>query len=132
MKKFLVLSMFIAAFITYCNAQDVKVNINNQDATVQDDCVYRINGICSSEDIGGVNVDVDGGNGNCLRFKNYNGFTVTVLYECVYYNPVTNSSYWKDTICGVIVLEAKGEKSVNLTGDSRYWSVKGIIVRKLS
>ena len=54
-------SFMLALLLGLCSLgynQDVKVNINNQDVTTKDDCPYRINGICVTEDIGGVNVDI--------------------------------------------------------------------------
>ena len=126
-------------YIGYC--QDVKVNINNQEQTGNADCPYRINGICSTEDIGGVDVQfyfnkVDDwcdqwnirGNTYAL-FTNYNTFPVTVLFE------ITYGSGENDIRKGNIVLGIEGSKQIDLysrTYDyTRLCNVKGIIVRKL-
>ena len=99
MKKVLmVAAMLFAGLFTYCYAQDVRVNINNQDYSSQD-CEYKINGICSSEDIGGVDlqeyIKYDLSNGyyyKCIyaSFTNYNEFTVTVLFKDGYYGGVSS------------------------------------------
>lgn len=89
---FLIAAMFFAGLFTYCYGQDVKVNINNQDYSSNGDCDFKIQGICSSEDIGGV--DVQGlakyiydnvyeyyTKTLFLVFTNYNSFPVTVLFQ---------------------------------------------------
>ena len=92
-KVFMVTMMLFVGMFTYCYGQDVRVNINNQDAT-NNDCGYKINGICASEDIGGVEIQ------GLVKYEkrtiyektkycsmqyalltNYNDFTVTVLVE---------------------------------------------------
>lgn len=136
MKKLLCIAAFAGMIsIGYC--QDVKVNINNQEATAKEDCPYRINGICSTEDIGGVDVQFLFGKEekctwgcNYAIFTNYNTFPVTVLYEIEWR---IGSSVKSKT--GSIVLGVDGSKRIELEdyGDdlSPRSSVKGIIVRKL-
>ncbi len=118
--------------------QDVKVNINNLEQIGNDDCPYRINGICSTEDIGGVDVQFscdcnNYGEGHTYAiFTNYNTFPVTVLYELVVYGTKETG-----TIVGTsIVLGVDGNKRIKLTDQegpdvSSYIGLKGIIVRKL-
>lgn len=133
MKKLLVLFALVGiSFLGY--SQDVKVNINNQDASIKDDCPYRINGICSTEDIGGVDVIIDKYSSGrpTATFTNYNPFPVTVLYECDYNRP--GSDYSRDHKTGTIVIGVEGQKEVyfDSRGYKENWSVIGIIVRKLA
>lgn len=82
------MAALLAGMCSFGYAQDVKVNINNNEATIKEDCAYRINGICSSEDIGGVDVEMSNswkdaiGNerGLVLKLTNYNSFPVTVVW----------------------------------------------------
>lgn len=132
MKKLFLLFAFVGISVLGYS-QDVKVNINNQDATATENCSYRINGICSTEDIGGVDVIIDDFD---AVFTNYNSYPVTVLYECVYSDDSyrCSNSYVSDKKTGSIVLGIEGQKRVSLgsNGCSKFWSLKGIIVRKLA
>ena len=138
MKKALLLIAFAGLF-TYGHCQDVNVSINNQDATTnsKQECAYRINGICSTEDIGGVDVEIIGeGYDVYAIFKNYNGCTVTVLYEI---SSTENFSYGRGTgdgTTGSIVLQAQGERRIKLhnNGYSTYaqgYGIRGLIVRRM-
>lgn len=109
-------------------SQDVKVNINNQDATVKDDCPYRINGICATEDIGGVEAEFTGaGSGPWLQLTNYNNFPVNVLWKIDY---TGNSNCEGKT--GNTVLGVEGQKKIRLSCHHEDWSLSGLIVRKLA
>ena len=122
-------------------SQDVKVNINNQDATTKDDCPYRINGICATEDIGGVNVDFVVGTDETGKYErhymvltNYNSFPVNVLWQIEYTgNNNYCDSYYNPVKTGNVVVGATGEKKIPL---DRYcslrWTLKGLIARKLA
>ena len=136
MKKLLCIAAFAGLFgFGYC--QDVKVNINNQEATTKEDCPYRINGICSTEDIGGVDVQFsfkvtdEYGHGDTKAvFTNYNNFPVTVLYQ-IHYRLVKDNA--QDHI-GSIVLGVESSKEIVITNGrdcSMEYIVTGIIVRKL-
>lgn len=106
-------------------SQDVKVNINNQDATTKDDCPYHINGICVTEDIGGVNVDFITENITAyMVLTNYNSFPVNVLWQ------IEHTSGGIKT--GNVVIGATGEKKIPLNGSSSSWNLNGLIVRKLA
>lgn len=120
-------------------SQDVKVNINNQDATIKDDCPYRINGICATEDIGGVNVDfIQEGDRWPYSFyivlTNYNGFPVNVLWQIEYTGDSQACDYYNNNIkTGNVVIGATGEKKISLDSDCYLkWTLKGLIVRKLA
>lgn len=124
---------FMAALLlglcSFGYSQDVKVNINNQDATTKDDCPYRINGICITEDIGGVDASFKDGCTSCNSFHsvlvlhNYNSFPVNVTYSIEYEGGIKN---------GVAVLGVEGEKKIDLPVGPRpeTFSLNGIIVRK--
>lgn len=126
-RLFVLMALASISFLGY--SQDVKVNINNQDGMAKDDCPYRINGICATEDIGGVDIEMDR-NGE-LKFTNYNTFPVTVLWNIEY--SACNGARCKDEEkTGNLVLGAEGQKIVSLCLCSYTWSVKGLIVRKLA
>lgn len=110
-------------------SQDVKVNINNQDATVKDDCPYRINGICATEDIGGVEAEFTYEDGSLLQLTNYNNFPVNVLWKIDYTggNPDCEEGRTGNTVLGV-----EGQKKILLPCSYQYWSLSGLIVRKLA
>ncbi|MBR7023987.1 MAG: hypothetical protein IKI09_11065 [Bacteroidales bacterium] len=145
-KSLLVAIMLFAGMFTYCYGQDVNVNINNQGNSTNANGEFRINGISSSEDIGGVEIkgkikyDKDSSADydryiKCLYavLTNYNPFTVTVLFQDDYTN---NSAY-------SVILRANETKEVfTMSLDrNRYlepkpsqntsYSIKGMIVRKL-
>lgn len=134
-KNFLIAAMLFVGMVTFCYGQDVRVNINNQDYSSNGDCDFKINGICSSEDIGGVDVEFrekpnDNGDTDVfVVFTNYNNFPVTVLSVFEY---MGLWSYEERTLnC---VLQANKSKEIKL---NKYYrgsggSVKGMIVRKLA
>jgi len=87
-------ALFVCGFL-YGQNVDVQVNTTGA-STTKDDCAYRINGICTTEDLGGVEVsrgraqstasymdwdqwrDV---NSFSIKFTNYNDFNVSVIFE---------------------------------------------------
>jgi hypothetical protein len=102
----------IFATLSFCclmHGQNVVVIGGNSPET-KDDCIYRINGICISEDIGGVEVSsrkIGGGNDRMrLVFKNYNDFAVSVVYE-LQNGPLRLKS------TGTIILESGEEKETD-------------------
>ncbi|MCQ2336285.1 MAG: hypothetical protein MJ010_03785 [Paludibacteraceae bacterium] len=129
MKKIILLCAILGiTFFGY--SQDVKVNINNEDATVKDECPYRINGICSTDDIGGVDVIFINGCPDCyvshptISLKNYNSFPVTVLWSVVRDGKVKT---------GVTILGVDANKEIPLGGGfPEEYSLNGLIVRKLA
>jgi len=84
MKKiFLVLFAIIGCTVTV-NAQQTVVLQNQQSSTEQtiNPNIFYINGIPSTQDIGGVEaLPAESNYKNCLLLKNYNSFRVTVLYQ---------------------------------------------------
>lgn len=166
-KLFMLFAVFGCSILGY--SQDVRVNNINVNISDQNgntnyqECPYRINGICITEDVGGVDANIIYAD-NCtwVVFTNYNTFPVTILYEIGsnYKNewPLsmgTDGNYYgylveyetKDGKCGSIVCGIEGSKKVKLHqtycnhpyepasgyhDDSQYYSIKGIIARKLS
>lgn len=113
MKTLFVLLFALTGFIANANAQTVVVQ-NNKTASeqVQDPNIFYINGIPSTQDIGGVeNEAVDlffrDGSGYHVYFTNYNSSTVTVLYQITFGDKEL-------TRIGSVVLKAKEKKDVLL------------------
>lgn len=160
MKKIFCIAAFAGIFtLAYC--QDVKVNINNHEATTKGkvECPYRINGICCSEDIGGINVDiVFADECSWAVFTNHNPFEVTTLYEIghtgghglwhSYHHDdcIIDADYEKpDGATGSIVLAVGESKKIKLDaakshlGDKVFISdnsdayfIRGLITRKIT
>ena len=87
MKKLVL--VLVAMFPLLCFSQNIIVangnNSNTSNNQDQEECPYRINGICSTEDIGGVEFEfIFENNYNYLRLINYNNTTVSVLFELDY------------------------------------------------
>ena len=138
MKK-LIFTITCVVFAMTCLGQNIiQVSGNQGNSQKQDDCPFRINGICSTEDIGGVMVEFkygESGNGYSsegvyLHAENYNSFPVTVLLQISYedrYNAL-------DPQVVTCVLPPSGYKATRLRfADSTSGCIlDGIIVRKLS
>ncbi|MDO5316161.1 MAG: hypothetical protein Q4F82_08645 [bacterium] len=135
MKKILmVAAMLFAGMLTYCYGQDVKVNINNQDYSTNNG-EFKINGISSSEDIGGVDVEfkrIGNENEYSIVFTNYNSFTVSTLCIVEYRESNYGGSHMEEKTYN-IVLRANGTKTIGLGRNAcDDGSVNGMIVRKLA
>lgn len=134
--------------LSFCgNAQNIIQITNNgtgNNGNQQKECEYRINGICSTEDIGGVDVSIIYEN-NCTWavFTNYNSFPVTVLYEVGESYGFTGGFYHTaDGTTGSIVLQVEGSRKIKLDcafndfrgyfSRAEYYSIKGMIVRKMA
>lgn len=145
------------------HSQNVNVLINNQEtSTSNETCPYSINGICISEDVGGVDASIIYAD-DCtwVVFTNYNTFPVTILYEIGsnYENTWPFGPYGdgyhgnivkyeiKDGTCGSVFCGIEGSKKIKLNqtycdhpyapvsgyrDESQHYSIKGMIVRKLS
>lgn len=135
MKKILMVAvMLFAGLFTYCYGQDVKVNINNQDYSTNNG-EFKINGISSSEDIGGVDVQFVKAESHQydhieVIFENYNTFPVTVLCKTSYkFDPRSTEKHEKTYS---IVLGTRGKKVADVGwGSISTCSVEGMIVRKV-
>ena len=131
MKKLLL--VLVAMFPILCFSQNIIQvtgnSSNNSNEQSQEECPFRINGICSTEDIGGVDVSFvqDDHYDVYISLKNYNNSNVTVLIQ--YYI----DDYGKTCTENLVVL-ANGRKK-HKCGTQTYLSryiLKGIIVRKIS
>lgn len=105
-KKMLVLLLTIGAFAT-ANAQQTVILQNQQISSnpIQSEAYY-INGIPSSQDIGGVEVSRSNWNSTAskIRFENYNNFPVSVIFE------VTTGGNENIKQTGTIVLQGNEKK----------------------
>lgn len=125
-------------------AQNVVVQTtNNPSQSSKEDCAFRINGICSTEDIGGVDArwyryvsdisgykDMEGYissfSNSYFLLENYHDFTVNVLLL------VSNDDDCPDETFNVVI--KPGAKKLVHTpscGDTYFYVLKGIITRKL-
>lgn len=147
MKKVFSFFIVVGLFFVCCNAQNIIQITNNGNSSSngqKQDCPYRINGICVSEDIGGVDARIVY-HDNCtwVVFTNYNNFRVTVLYEVGESYGFSHGLYHTtDGTTGTIVLDIEGTRELKLDqafNDFRgyfsradYYSIKGMIVRKMA
>lgn len=131
MKKiFLVLTTLIGFGLNVFGQNTVVIQNNNKSNKIDNDCPYRINGICSTEDIGGVAVETTGG-GWKFDIVNYNNFAVTIIYEVTSSRGIQGGSYFgTETETGTIVLKANESKPFPRQGSFNV-STK-MIVRKLN
>lgn len=134
MKKLLLCLLTVVGFAMSTEAQTVVVQKNETiTKQTQDPNIFYINGIPSTQDIGGIDIEArDGFDGTYslakssqnynVKFKNYNSVIVTVLYS------ITTS---KGTRTGSIVLKPNEEKVVE--ENYNYGTVKNVatITRKL-
>lgn len=104
MKKSIIIFAAILA-ATFANAQNVV--INNQ--TNSGDCGFRINGICSSQDIGGVEIEAKRcyGNENWVQTA---GKQVGTVYIANYYLFATNYNPFRVTV--LIAIQQQGRQQV--------------------
>lgn len=113
-----------------CLGQNIiQVSGNQSNSQQQDDCPFQINGICSTEDIGGVMVEYKKHTTDYrlyAHFDNYNSFPVTVLLLFGYAD--------LDPKIITCVLPSSGHKEVKVSDGSNVFNCKteGMIVRKLS
>lgn len=137
MRKIIVLLLAIICFITTAEAQTVVVQ-NNETASaqIQDPNIFYINGIPSTQDIGGVDTRIEYithdycPRDNYVIFKNYHSYTVTVLYEVIF-NEFNSLGEVKKT--GTVVLEPNGLTSILISSRNGRTVIYNIatIVRKL-
>lgn len=131
---FLVLAMMVGISAVGVCQNNVNVNVENGTNGYK-----YINGVCSRDDIGGVEVEeyrdrakYMGGNDSCgAVFTNYNNFRVTVMYEFEYISG--QKEYSKKSGC--IVLDALEKRRVFVARpyvNSLRLNVTGLIVRKLA
>lgn len=139
MKKLVL--VLVAMFPLFCFSQNITVTTDSNILSPQNECPYRIAGICATEDIGGVEIRFEYVKDGVITtssmgevwlvLENYNNFTVSVLveYEC-------NNAHYNDTYIENYVLKAEESKMrrTQLGGlvSKRCHYLNGSIVRKLS
>lgn len=127
--------------ITYANSQNI-IQITNNGTISQKDCGFKINGICSSEDIGGVSLEglsreVYGSgpwaNGiTNAELKNYNNFTVTVLIKFLFDSYSQGGATYEDEVYQVVIPSNETKKVQLKRGNCpSCYSLQGMIVRRL-
>ncbi len=132
MKKYIIVMTFVAIAMSCFGQNIIQVNSEQGNSNSQkEDCAFRINGICSTEDIGGVMTefkegDLTGvGEHVYLHAENYNNSTVTVLLQ-YYYSKNAEHDMLN------FVLKPFEKKAIMLSGwYTSYYQLEGIIVRKL-
>ena len=130
MKKLVL--VLVAMFPLFCFSQNITVTTDSNILSPQNECPYSINGICSTEDIGGVDIRFeyvwDGSRSYLyLVLENYNNFTVSVLVEYTY--------EYGNTYIENYVLKAGESKKRKVQSGNTYLEahyLNGFIVRKLS
>lgn len=140
MKKFSIF-IFLLEITFSINAQNIvqiTQNSNSNNSNNQKECEFKINGICSSEDIGGVSLekisrtvesDYVFANGiTKAHLKNYNNFTVTVLFKLAF---ESRTKYVEEVY--QVVIPSGNEKTVELKHCNcpSCYSLLGMIVRRL-
>lgn len=135
MKKLLIIIAFAPLFCFAQNTVIIQSSNGGTTHTQNNDHAYYIQGIPSTENIGGVDVSTKGNGdpyGNpylyYVTFKNYRDFPVTVLFEFTYGHP--RSSEGPYLYEGSITLDAKESKTLG----RRYNSPRNfkMIVRALN
>ncbi len=141
MRKIFVI-LFLYGIMTCATAQNIIQITNNGSQNTTTDCGFKINGICSSEDIGGVSLedisrqDLGGGpfsNGITRAYlKNYNNFTVTVLIQLAFDSYSQGGSTYVEEFYQVVI-PSNETKSVQLNHCNcpGCYSLQGMIVRRL-
>ena len=137
MKVVCLISVIFISFGLNCFGQMAEVDLNVRvpsycTCTAEDDSIYRINGISTAEDIGGVEVTKANMTRNefyHIALENYNNFPVSVIFQ----SEVTTydgRNQGRRTETGTMVLRP-GEKKET---QDVYWNPGNfvLIVRKLS
>lgn len=116
-------------------------NNGNSNTNTQKDCEFKINGVCSSEDIGGVSLErffseIIPGQENApwpnyygyAELKNYNNFTVTVLIKVAF---EYKDKYQEETYQVVIPSNETRNVRIKKGNGTQYYTLLGMIVRRL-
>ena len=108
---FIIATLSILCNSLWCDAQTVVVQTNNgvTNANNTDPNIRYINGIPSTQDIGGVETSVS--RQGIITFKNYHSFTVTVNYEINYQKGPDHDDYQK---IGSLVIPTGEYKTVSV------------------
>lgn len=139
MKKLVL--VLVAMFPLLCFSQNIIVangnNSNTSNNQDQEECPYRINGICSTEDIGGVDIRFEYVKDGVITtssndyvhlvLENYNNFTVSVLVE---YTTQYSGPYIENYV--LKAGETKMREAQVRDGYKSGYYLNGFIVRSLS
>ncbi len=120
----------------------IQITQNGNGGNSSNDCGFKINGICSSEDIGGVSLEglsrhvYDSGpwaNGiTNAELKNYNNFTVTVLIKFLFDSYSQGGATYEDEVYQVVIPSNETKKVQLKRGNCpSCYSLQGMIVRRL-
>ena len=145
MRQLFVAFVAMACMTSHAQNKIIQINqVNGQTTTSSSkECGYKINGICSSEDIGGVSLEeisrraLDDGvfsNGVTTAYlKNYNNFAVTVLMELNFDTSSKVRNYVDVDEVYQVVIQSGEKKGVALRHGNcpSCYSLKGMIVRRL-
>lgn len=142
--KNIIITLGVLVGIMSCTyAQNIiQITQNGNSSNAQNDCGFKINGICSSEDIGGVSLeglsrDVYGSgpwaNGiTNAELKNYNNFTVTVLIKFLFDSYSQGGATYEDEVYQVVIPSNETKKVQLKRGNCpSCYSLQGMIVRRL-
>lgn len=143
--KSIVVFTLISCVNILCSAQNIVqiTQSSGNTTTSSKECGYKINGICSSEDIGGVSLEeisrraLDEGvfsNGVTTAYlKNYNNFAVTVLMELNFDTSSKVRNYIDVDEVYQVVIQSGETKGVTLRHANcpSCYSLTGMIVRRL-
>jgi hypothetical protein len=144
MKKILIL-MLILGIMSFVNAQNIiQINQSSNSTSTNSsnsNCDFKINGVCSSEDIGGVSLErfyneIIPGQENApwpnyygyAELTNYNNFTVTVLIKVAF---EFRDSYQEETYQVVIPRNETRKVKIKKGNCPGCYSLLGMIVRRL-
>lgn len=143
MKKSFVLILLLS-MIASAKAQNIIQITNNGTSSnnnTQRECDFKINGVCSSEDIGGVSLErfynelIPGeeyapwpNHYGYAELKNYNNFTVTVLIKVAF---EFRDSYQEETYQVVIPSNETRNVKIKKGNCPSCYTLQGMIVRRL-
>lgn len=143
MKRIVGIFVFTVFLTLVSQAQNIlQITNNGNNDNPQTDCGFKINGICSSEDIGGVSLEgisrqaLDDGPFSMgitrAYLKNYNNFTVTVLMQLVFDSSNYGGDLYVEEVYQVVI-PSDETKSVQLNHCNcpGCYSLQGMIVRGL-
>ena len=143
MKKIIVIFFILYGFSCY-SQNIIQINQSSNSTSTNSsnsNCDFKINGVCSSEDIGGVSLErfyneIIPGQENApwpnyygyAELTNYNNFTVTVLIKVAF---EYKDSYQEETYQVVIPRNETRKVKIKKGNCPGCYSLLGMIVRRL-
>ena len=136
MKFFLMILVIIGFGLDGFGQNTVVIQNDGKTNPTEDKCPDRVNGICITEDIGGVTAEPIKWNHDPtvnsaqVKFTNYNNSVVTVAYEVISSKGISGGvPVYTATESGTVVLRKDESRAVNIQGGHNV-STK-LVVRKL-